>query len=385
MSLKDDLKAEANHLGFLLAGVTLPGQPRHFAVYEDWLAQGRHASMAYLANERARQLRADPRLILPEVRSILVLGLPYDPPATPPAERRSGRIAAYAQGQDYHLVIPPRLAQIVHFMEERLGRTIQWRGYTDTGPLLERELAMQAGLGWIGKNTCLISPHAGSYFLLAEVLWDVELEADRPIDHDYCGTCRRCIEACPTDCIAEDRTIDARRCISYLTIENKGSISPELRPLMGDWVFGCDVCQQVCPWNIRFAPLHGDLDLSAQPEKASIDLNTELHLSSQEFNRKYRLSPLLRPHRRGYLRNISVAMGNTANPGAVSALAETLARESEPLVRAHAAWALGRLAGAPARAALEETLTHETDPEVLREIRAALQQSQGSQAGSAAS
>jgi epoxyqueuosine reductase len=385
MSLKDELKAEANHLGFLLAGVTLPGQPKHFAVYEDWLAQGRHASMAYLANERSRQRRTDPRLILSEVRSIVVLGLPYDPPSGAPDPPLSGRIAAYAQGQDYHLVIPPRLAQIVQFMEERLGRAIHWRGYTDTGPLLERELAMQAGLGWIGKNTCLISPRSGSYFLLAEILWDVELEADRPVDHDYCGTCRRCIEACPTDCILEDRTVDARRCISYLTIENKGSISPELRPLMGDWVFGCDICQQVCPWNIRFAPTQGDPALSAPPNSTPVDLRGELRLSPQEFNRKYRSSPLLRPHRRGYLRNLSLALGNAANPGAVPTLAKTLARESEPLVRAHAAWALGRLGDAPARAALEEALTLETDTEVLLEIRAALLQFQGSQAGSAAS
>jgi epoxyqueuosine reductase len=411
MDLKAELKAEANRLGFLLAGITTPDQPLHYSTYERWLEQDRHGTMAYLANERARQRRADPRLILPEARSVLVLGLPYTPPPTPPQKPSDlsaashdfdfqhspdyaettlksfhGRIAAYAQGQDYHLVIPPRLEKIVAFAEKRLGRAVQWRGYTDTGPLLERDLAMRAGLGWIGKNTCLISPSSGSYFLLAEILWDVELEADQPIEHDYCGSCRRCIQACPTDCILEDRTLDARRCISYQTIENKGAIDPSLRPQLGDWVFGCDICQQVCPWNIRFAPSAGDLELSATAEISQANPAGEIRLTPQEFNRKFRFSPILRPRRRGYLRNLMVVLGNSGDPAAIPILVQALNEENEPLVRGHAAWALGRIGGSEAQAALEKALAREAGQGVIEEIHSGLDWFlHGSQTGRAAS
>jgi epoxyqueuosine reductase len=375
MNLKQDLIAEAHRLGFLLTGVALPTRPLHFSQYEEWLDNARHGTMAYLANARARQHRADPHLILPEVRSILCLALPYGPAI--PAQGTSGnigQIASYAWGPDYHTIIPPRLTQLVTFTENHLQRPITWRGYTDTGPILERDFAMQAGLGWIGKNTCLISPRSGSFFLLAEIMWDVELEPDLPLTRDFCGTCQRCITACPTGCILPNRTLDARRCISYLTIENKGAIPSEIRPLLGNWIFGCDICQQVCPWNQRFARGDGDPAFALQSEFDLPDLLEALKLSPQSFNQKFRSRPILRTKRRGYLRNVAVALGNFHEPAAIAALAETLHYEPEPLVRAHAAWALSQIDHPSARAALEEARLQESDPNTQDEIETALSQ-----------
>jgi len=380
-SLKEQIKSEALRLGFTLAGVTTPAPPPHFDVYRDWLAAGRHGEMGYLATERARQRRADPRLILHECRSILVLGFPHDPPGRPEAEIRAfdgleskiyGRVAAYAWGEDYHTVLRTKLEALVGFIEAQTDQEVPHRWYTDTGPILERDLAQRAGLGWIGKNTCLIHPRQGSYLLLAEILLGIELEPDEPFTSDHCGTCTRCLEACPTRCILPDRTLDARRCISYLTIELKGPIPSDLRPLMGDWVFGCDICQQVCPWNVRFAPSQGHPALAPRPGVPNPDLVREIGLTRESFNRKFRGSPVERPRRRGYLRNVAVALGNWKDPAAVPALARVLKEEPEPLVRAHAAWALGQIGGESARQTLEEARGIEREPEVLREIEAAL-------------
>lgn len=337
------VKQEARRLGFSLAGITTPDPPPHVAAYETWLALGRHGCMDYLAETRARACRGDPRLLLPECRSILVLGIPYPAwrGAPPAADGRRGRVAAYALGQDYHLVLPDRLRALVAFVEAQAGEPLPNRWYTDTGPLLERDLAQRAGLGWIGKNTCLIHPRHGSYLLLAEILLGLDLEPDPPFAADRCGTCRRCIDACPTGCILPDRTLDARRCISYLTIENKAEISAELRPLTGAWIFGCDICQMVCPWN-RFAPARADPAFNARPGVPPPILASELGLTSQEFKRKFESSPILRAKRRGYLRNVAVASGNLGDESALAAL-ETACYDEEPLVREHAAWAIGKI------------------------------------------
>lgn len=314
--------------------------------------------MAYLSSERARVRRADPRLILPECQSILVLAIPYSPPLplrapfgdnkgpqvkTTPAPK--GKIAAYAWGRDYHLVIPPKLQSLVAFIEAQVGHPVPHRAYTDTGPLLERDLAQRAGLGWIGKNTCLIHPKHGSFFFLAEILLGLELRPDAPFDADRCGTCRRCIEACPTGCILPDRTLDARRCIAYLTIENKGNIPPNLRSKLGNWVFGCDLCQMVCPWN-RFALHAVDASFAPRPDSAQPDLISALSLSPAGFNRTFKDSPLKRAKRRGYLRNVAVALGNVGGPAAIPALRSAL-DDPETLVREHAAWAITQIEATP--------------------------------------
>ena len=379
VTLTEAVKAEAHLLGFELVGVTTPESPPHYQVFERWLDLGRHGEMSYLAKETSRQRRADPAQILPDCRSILVLGMRYSVGQTDPAAANRepnstnsgppGRVAAYAWGADYHEILPPRLHSLLTFIENRMKHSITNRIYTDSGPVLERDLAQRAGLGWIGKNTCLIHPQHGSYFFLAEILLDIDLEPDLPFEADHCGTCTRCIAACPTQCILPDRTLDARRCISYLTIELKGAIPSDLRAQMGDWVFGCDVCQQVCPWNLRFAIPHGDPELAPWPGQSHPDLASELRLTTQAFNLKFRGTPLQRPRRRGYLRNVAIALGNTGERFAIPALATVLLSEPEPLVRAHAAWALGQLGGKPE---LQAAQASETDEEVLREIRLAL-------------
>ena len=346
-SLKQSIVNEAHRLGFTLAGVTTPEPPPHFRVFENWLAQGRHADMDYLATERSRVRRADPKQNLPECKSILVLATLYNRPhPSPLAHNRErgwgeGRVAAYALGDDYHLILPPRLTSLVEFIERRVGHPIPNRYYTDTGPILERDLAQRAGLGWIGKNTCLINPRAGSYFLLAEILLGLELEPDPPFVTDHCGTCTRCIDACPTNCILPDRTLDARRCISYLTIENKGDIPADLRPLMQDWVFGCDICQQVCPWN-RFAAPEGDASFQPSAGASATDLVATLALTPESFNRQFKRSPIQRAKRRGLLRNAAVALGNIGDDRALPALEKAL-EDPEPLVGEHARWAIERI------------------------------------------
>jgi epoxyqueuosine reductase len=340
-SLEQSIKAEARRLGFFLAGFTSPDPPAHLGVFEYWLSQGRQASMDYLADERARARRADPRLILPECKSILVLALPYSNPNTPEASNEvqsSGRCAAYAWGDDYHIIISQKLEALVQFIEKLCGQPIPNRWYTDTGPILERDLAQRAGLGWIGKNTCLISPRHGSYFLLAEIFLGLQLEPDPPFETDQCGTCTRCIQACPTQCILPDRTIDAGRCISYLTIELKDDIPAELRPAVGNWIFGCDICQEVCPWN-RFADAEGEPALQVREGMAQPDLIRELALGPVEFNSKFKDSPLRRTKRRGYLRNVAVALGNTGGRAALPALEQAM-QDPEPMVREHASWAI---------------------------------------------
>lgn len=335
--LKQAIKDKARQLGFILAGVASPHPPEHFHIFENWLAHGHHAGMDYLAAERSRTRRADLLQILPECKSILVLALPYSP--LPRGDRlgvmEEFRIASYALGADYHDIIPPRLKQIVEFIEEQIGHPIPNRYYTDTGPILERELAQRAGLGWIGKNSMLINPQAGSTFLLAEILLGIELAPDDPFPTDHCGSCTRCLEACPTQCILPNRTLDANRCISYLTIENKGDIPEGLREPMQNWIFGCDICQQVCPWN-RFAqPADPDL----QPTIPLPILRGDLLITPVEFNQRFKRTPLQRAKRRGYLRNLAVAIGNTGRKDDLPAL-EQAAQDEESLVRGHAEWAI---------------------------------------------
>lgn len=351
-SLAQAVKDEAHRLGFLLAGVTTPEPPLHWSSYETWLAAGRHGEMTYLARERARACRRAPRTILPQCKSVLVLAAPYPDPrsveGTPVpsplrVDRLSGQVAAYAWGSDYHLVLPERLKALVAFLEARVGGSLLSRAYTDTGPILERDLAQRAGLGWIGKNTCLINPHRGSFFLLAEILINVDLDIDAPFVPDRCGTCTRCIQACPTACILPDRTLDARRCISYLTIELKGVIPTALRPSLGAWVFGCDVCQMVCPWN-RFVVSGVDPAFAPRPAVSRPDLIADLGLSPQDFNRKFQESPVKRTRWRGYLRNLAVALGNSGQEAALPVL-DTLLQSGDPLLQEHGRWARDQIRG----------------------------------------
>lgn len=346
--LEQAIKEEARRLGFLLAGFTTPDPPQHLSAFEQWLMQGRHAAMHYLAGERSRLRRADPRRIMPECKSILVLASPYSKPGSRSDLREgreaghvTGRIAAYAWGDDYHTVFAARLQALVAFIEAQVGHPVSSLWYADTGPLLERDLAQRAGLGWIGKNTCLINPRQGSYFLLAEILLDLQLEPDAALTTDHCGKCTRCIQACPTKCILGDRTIDAGRCISYLTIELKDGIPRGLRSLMGDWIFGCDVCQIVCPWN-RFAASEGDAAFGPQSGPPEPDLIQELTITPQTFRERFKNSAVRRAKLRGYKRNVAVAVGNTDGPAAIAAL-QTAAQDEDPMVQEHFDWAIHQI------------------------------------------
>lgn len=340
MSLTQKIKNEARRLGFSLAAVTTPDPPPHWSTYEHWLSLGRHGSMDYMTDPR----RADPRRVLPACQSVLVLAVRYPNPGSGmqnESPRPAGRVAAYAWGRDYHLVIPERLETLAAYIEIQFGHPLAQRWYTDTGPILERDLAQRAGLGWIGKNTCLIHPRLGSYFLLAEILLGIELEPDIPFKADRCGKCTRCIAACPTGCILPDRTLDAGSCLSYLTIENKQEIPVDLRPRVGNWVFGCDICQQVCPWN-RFAnPVH-DPAFNSRPGGLNPDLVSEMGLTQKEFNLIYKDTPINRSKWKGYLRNIAVALGNSGDPSVLHAL-EKAVQGNEPLIREHAFWAIDKI------------------------------------------
>jgi len=337
-NLKQTIKDKASQLGFLLAGVTTPEPPPHYSTFENWLAQGHHGTMDYLANDRSRTRRANPREILPECKSILVLATAYPSPSGRGQGESETRIASYARGADYHDIIPARMKELVQFIEDQFGGPIKNRYYTDTGPILERDLAQRAGIGWIGKNTCLINPKQGSYLLLSEIFLDLALEPDPPFVTDHCGTCTRCITACPTDCILPNRTLDATRCISYLTIELKDDIPVDLREKIGDWVFGCDICQTVCPWN-RFAP---EGDPAFNDIHSPHSLTEELTLTPQAFNGRFKRTPIQRAKRCGYLRNVAVALGNTGDMHDLPVLQNAL-NDEEPMIREHAQWAINKI------------------------------------------
>ena len=345
--------AEARAIGFDMAGVLTRGDSDHMAHFRTWVDSGLHGEMAYLARTDAVSRRSDLDRTLPGFQSALVVAHVYgdDEPATPPGDPARAIVARYARGRDYHHVVGDKLEALADRLEGLAGRPVRRRAYVDTGPLLERELAARAGLGWFGRNTMLIHPRRGSYFFLGVLLTDLPLEPTAPFGEDHCGTCRRCLDACPTGALLgrDERgapVMDARLCISYLTIELKGPIPEELRPAIGNRVFGCDICQEVCPWNEKFsepsaepayAP-HGGLDGASL-----IDLATRLlDMSGKAFLREFRDSPVARARRNGLLRNVCVALGNWGAEAAVPVL-ERAARDRSELVCEHARWALKRI------------------------------------------
>jgi epoxyqueuosine reductase len=353
----------ARALGFPLAGAArLTPLPRA-AFLDAWLGDGRAGDMAYLARRTAE--RADPRRAFPWARSVVSLAWPYRPPPPPPPDWQqtlTGRIAAYAYGPDYHARVGAALDALVTRLRAAFDGA-RFRPYVDTGAVLEREWAMRAGLGWIGRNTLLLHRAAGSYFFLAELFTDLELEP-APLPQDHCGTCTRCVAACPTGALEGAYTMDPRRCIAYLTIEHRGPIPPALRPHLENWVFGCDLCQEVCPWN-------GAAREPAAEGWLAPSLPALLALDADGFRARFGRTAVTRAKRRGLLRNVAVALGNSGNRAAVPALVAALA-DPEPLVRGHAAWALGRLGGTAAGAALDAARARETDPTAAGEIAAAL-------------
>ena len=354
--LVDGLKEQAGRLGFDGVGICRPARSEHLGFLKEWIHRGYHGEMGYLARADATARRGDLRTTMDTVRSVVVLAANYfqdDGPGMPEDASR-GVIARYARGRDYHHVLKRRLRELLRWVQKvgrdgGLSKDIRGFGYVDTGPILERELGERAGLGWFGKNTMLIHPRRGSYFFLGVLLLDLDLPPDPAFETDHCGSCRRCLDSCPTRALlGRDETgapvMDARRCISYLTIELRGPIPRELRPLMGNRVFGCDICQEVCPWNVKFAQESEEPAYRAGPHTDGPALMQLMGMTQAEFSERFSGSPVKRAKRRGLLRNVAVALGNWGSPEAVPVLALALDDE-EPLVRGHAAWALGRILG----------------------------------------
>lgn len=335
--MKTALLAHAQSLGFDLCRIAPCVTPPHAEAFRAWLAEGRAGDMAWLAKNQDR--RTDPQQVLPGARSMIVLALNYWQPDAPPSEDRGvhGRIAHYAWGDDYHDVIEKKLAALDEWLITQGGRQ---RYYVDTGPILERDFAALAGAGWHGKSTMLVHPKLGTWFFLAEILTTLDLEPDAPLG-DHCGKCSRCMVACPTAAITAPRQLDARRCVSYLTIENKGSIPLEFREAIGDRIYGCDECLIACPWN-RFAQASRESTFAAREFVHDWSLRDFLSLTQEGFSTLFRKSPIKRIKRRGFLRNVCVGLGNIGTPDDLPAL-EIAATDPEPLIAEHALWAITRI------------------------------------------
>jgi epoxyqueuosine reductase len=341
LGLEQRIKAQGYGLGFDLVGITRTGPASTSARFDRWLRDGHAGEMAYL--ERSAEKRRDSRRPVDGARSAIVVAMSYG------GREPGGPVARYARGDDYHDVMIARLGTLHRCIDEWTGARVLGKPYVDTGPILERDLARRAGLGWFGKNTMLINPRIGSFSFLGALLLDLDLVPDAPFESEHCGTCTRCLDACPTQAFLEAGVLDARRCISYLTIELKGAIPTELRDAIGDRLYGCDICQDVCPWNVRFAKaLPNDSPYGSREVLAGKDARTLarelLGKSQEEFSRGFKCSPMKRAKLPGLKRNAAVVLGNVGTADDVALLERVGAEESDGMVREHAEWALGRLA-----------------------------------------
>ena len=369
--------AEARRAGFHRVGFAPVGPWERHAIYRRWLDEGKHGEMDYLATDAAP--RRDPALLLDQARTVVTVALSYawpDPPVTDGEPRAF--IARYARGADYHMVMKARLNRLAAAVEERLLRPIAWRSCVDTAPLLEREAAHRGGIGFLAKNTMIIAPGLGSYVMLGELLVDVECAPSGEAT-PKCGQCRACLDACPTGAFTGPYSLDARRCISYLTIEARGPIPRALRPLIGNMVFGCDRCQEVCPFNAGHAPPRApeearDFPLAPLPELTAPSLSALLSLGAARFRKLVRRTALRRIHRAQLLRNVAVALGNTGGESELPALGRALA-EPTALVRSHVVWAIGEIGarhpGSTANALLSAHAVGERDSSVIEELESA--------------
>jgi epoxyqueuosine reductase len=363
------LEERALEAGFDLVGVASAEPLREGGKrLREWQEAGMAADMGYM--HRPVELLSDPKRLQKSAKSVVSLGVSYYP-GDHPENADGGRVARYAWGRDYHEVIKARLFRLREELEQELGVRIKARGFTDAVPLLERSAAQHAGLGFFGRNSCLINGEVGSYFFIADLIVDLDLTPDPP-GTGTCGRCTRCMDRCPTGAIKAPGVVDARLCISYLTIENRGEIPRGLREKVGDWAFGCDVCQEVCPYNKTKASKSRWPEFSAEAGHGPyLEIEEVLEIrDDEEFQKRFAGTPLTRPGRAGLLRNCSVAAGNLKLEGAVPALVRALREDSSALVRGHAAWALGEIGGA--EAALREAAEAEEDAWCQDEIRLAL-------------
>jgi epoxyqueuosine reductase len=370
LSILNQLRAEAKNLGFSLCGITNLQKPKEYPIFLDWITAGLH-EMSYLAKQDTLAKRQLPQILFPGANSIIVLAYPYPTNMGWPEKNTSlhtGRIGSYAWMPDYHLWLNIKMTDLMVNVQAKTHVSIRFKSFSDSAPILERELAARAGLGWIGKNSCLISPRFGSFFLLGEIFTDLELPVSIPFTEDRCGTCQRCIQACPTGCILPNRTLDARKCISYLTIESERAIPLELRAAVGDWVFGCDLCQVVCPWNQHAARYHPSAVSDMPVGHTYCNLVEDIQLDEAVFIQNFQDSPIARTKRTGYLRNIAVALGNQPDPELLPLYQIILENEKEPIVRQHLAWAVARIGTTIAYDLLKKHFRLETDASVQAEI-----------------
>ena len=337
VAVENLIKAQAYGLGFDLVGITTLGPAETAAHFEEWIANGYAGDMEYLP--RGAVKRRNSRLPFEGAISAIVVGLNYG------GREPAGPVARYARGDDYHELMTAKLRELHRWIEREIGRPISGKAYVDTGPILERDLAHRAGLGWFGKNTNLINPKLGSFFFIGALLVDLGLEADAPFEADRCGSCNRCLEACPTDAFVDERVLDATKCISYLTIEAKGGIPLELRESIGGLVYGCDICQEVCPWNVRFSKelreesLHSRDILSGDSRSVARNL---ISMSPETFQTALRDSPMKRAKQTGLKRNAAVVLGNVGEESDLPTLVAS--RETaDAMVRDHIDWAIQRI------------------------------------------
>ncbi|MDA0988295.1 MAG: tRNA epoxyqueuosine(34) reductase QueG [Chloroflexi bacterium] len=367
----ETVKTYARELGFDMVGIT---SAESFSKTEEValerIREGLMDGLPWYHEARVKR-GCRPKEILPGARSIIAVAMSYmTDDSKQDGDALRGRVGRYAWGQDYHKVMEHRLRVFVQGLSERLGQTIQAKIYVDTGPMLDRAVAERAGIGWYGKNTNVLTRSHGSWVFLGQVVTDLELEPDKPLKKT-CGQCTLCIDQCPTGAIVAPYVIDNTKCISYLTIECRGPIPRHLRPLIGDWVFGCDICQDVCPVNRKAKPTREPAFQPGEHGFTALELLPLLEMTEAEFKEKFRTSPIKRAKRAGLLRNVCVALGNIGDPSAVPSLVSAL-HHDEPLVRGHAAWAFGRIGGPDAMDALEQALATESDEGVREELGLAL-------------
>ena len=343
------IKAKAKRLGFSFCGFAPVQQTPHFGAYTDWAFSGMAVGMEYLTSERVISSREIPQIILPTAKSVMVLGMGYPPNPNEVSnphnkDHPTGKIAAFACQQDYHITLKEKSSQLVEFIQSLAPNLVNYKIFIDSGPVMEKDFAFLAGLGWIGKNSLFFHPETGSYCLLACVFLDVPFTTDTPSTDDPCGTCRTCIDTCPTHCITEKRTLDSRRCISFLTIENRNEIHDELREAIGAWVFGCDICQQVCPINREILAKNGETRTSISGIiSGTIDLLSGLDLSTEQFLGRYQHTPVIRATHDGFLRNIIIAAGNSGSPILEEPLFRLRTLHPSQIIRSHATWAIQKI------------------------------------------
>ena len=373
-ALSSQIKAKANDLGFSFCGITKICMTSHANVFQSWLEKGYAGEMKYLESPHILKGRLNPATLLENAHSAIVVGLHYQPILDVNTTRidLSGKIASYAIHADYHKVLKEKMKALMRYAAGQTDAPLEYRIFIDSGPVMEKDFAMQAGLGMIGKNSLFFHPEYGSFIVLGCVFANLELLQDQPIRSDFCGSCSRCIQACPTGCILDNRTIDARRCISYLTIEYKGIIPLELRSKIGTHIFGCDVCQAACPENKKVS--FNNSPALPKVRNSKISLLEESMISKQEYINKYQNSPLERLSHESFLRNLITAMGNLKKEAFTERLGSLLINHNSPIVRAHAAWALGNNVSKKVEKFLSSAISNENNSDVAKEIKLAISQ-----------